>query len=356
MSRSCVQTTCEAKGQATESVICPTCEHTTLPFVDTHDIDGIRRADVSTRVFEMSSHDEDELPTENDVVVFETGAAWYSGSRRKRATRIAIRFAILCLTVALCIANAVAGRLPLLMCLGAILALQNIAILIRIRRLNGPVTEDPDVQYRIATMLKDLCSKAGWALPLVSIRRTPHIAGVLITRSQVSLVISPELIEAADDDAMRSILSHEVVHLSVGDVGTYRRRSRFFFVAAYELGVAGLIFLGHSHEIAWTLWLAFTAPGLMVVALLMGFTFRSHETRADVLGTEATGDPEAMIRGLQLVYQFAQRDRDVVFGRPPLRWLLFTYLIPGTTHPPLAQRIAGLREMSMTGSQAPQTP
>jgi len=352
MARSCVQSSCGAQGQPTDAVVCPACNHTTLPFIDTHDIDGIERAAVATRVFDMSNHDDVDDPDRTDVVVFETEDSRYAGSKRKLAVRRRIQLAILCLTVAVCISNAVAGRMPVLMSIGAVLALQNIVVLIRMRKLNGPVIVDPVVQARISAALVDLCSRAGCALPRVSVRRSPYLAGVLVVRGQVSLVISPDVIARADDDALRSILAHEVVHLSSGDTGRYRRRMMAIYIVAYELGVAALVFLGHSSEIAWSLWLAFTLPGLRLVALVTGISFRSRETNADVVGAEATGDPDAMIRGLQVVYGLGEQVREVALGRPWLRWLLFPCSIRPTTHPPLEQRIVRLREMSLTGSGA----
>jgi Zn-dependent protease with chaperone function len=355
MARSCVQTSCDAKGQPTDAVICPACDHTTLPFIDTQEVDGIQRAEVSTGVFDMSNHDEADESNRTDVVVFETEDSRYAGSKKKLAARRRIQLAILFLTVALCIANGIAGRLPVLMTIGAILATQNIVVLIRMRKLNGPVVVDPEVQARIAAMLVELCARAGCVLPRVSIRRSPILAGVLIVRSRVSLIISPDVIERTDDDALRSILAHEVVHLSSGDTGRYRRRMRAISIVAYELGVAALFFIGHSSEIAWTLWLAFTPPGLRVVALLSGFTIRSRETNADVVGAEATGDPDAMIRGLRVVYALVDDVREVALGRPRLRWLLFSFAFRPTTHPPLEERIARLREISTTSSGATPT-
>jgi Zn-dependent protease with chaperone function len=106
-----------------------------------------------------------------------------------------------------------------------------------------------------------------------------------------------------------------------------------------------LIFtIGHGAWLADLLLLTFLLPCARVLALLIGFSNREAESRADEVGANMTGDPEAMIRGLTLVYGLAQESRDRIFGPAPWKWVFFPSSLRATTHPSLEHRIARLRE------------
>jgi Zn-dependent protease with chaperone function len=94
--------------------------------------------------------------------------------------------------------------------------------------------------------------------------------------------------------------------------------------------------------------IVFFVPFIRVVTLLLGFTNRWRETRADVAGVALTQNPDAMIRGLQLVYGLVEENRKQIYGPAPLRWALIPFSIRATTHPSLAERIARLRAITPT--------
>jgi Zn-dependent protease with chaperone function len=119
-------------------------------------------------------------------------------------------------------------------------------------------------------------------------------------------------------------------------------------LGTYILGLVPVFTIGKSSWIAVFMLIVFFVPFIRVVTLLLGFTNRWRETRADVAGVALTQNPDAMIRGLQLVYGLVEENRKQIYGRAPLRWALIPFSIRATTHPSLAERIARLRAITPT--------
>jgi len=245
----------------------------------------------------------------------------------------------------ICIAIASTGRNPVIFGVGGVLALQGGIVNWRSIRLFGPSKEDEEARIRVASMLEPLCANAGCSVPNVSVRNALMPAGMLGGRGQSTLLLSPELLRSVDDGALRAILAHEIVHVSRGDLVAARRRQLFAFLAPYVLGLAAVVTIGRGSAIAFMIWIAFLFPGIRFIFLLLGFTIRWRETRADVEGSAVIGDGDAMIRGLRAIYDIAVQNYTQVCGRRPWRWTLFPYSIRATTHPSLEHRIATIQSV-----------
>jgi Zn-dependent protease with chaperone function len=348
MSRYCSQPACVAEGEPTDLLVCPQCGHETTPpnlppppaIPENSSEFGLMQARPPAPVEAPAGPD--------DQVIFTTIASSEKESKKKFIQR-AIVYVYPVVEAVACIALAADGRFPIVFSLGAILSVQQLIIVRRVKKMVGPISEDSDIQARISSVLKELCIAAQCPLPQVTLRRTAIPAGVLAGRSKAILLLSPDFVCSADDESLRAALAHEVSHISSGDLGAAKRRMQSLLLGTYILGLVPVFTLGKSSWIAVFMLIVFFVPFIRVVTLLLGFTIRWRETRADVMGVALTQNTRGMIRGLQLVYELARQNREQIYGRTSLRWTLIPFSIRATTHPPLAERIAHLRAIaSMT--------
>lgn len=347
MSRYCSQTTCDSQGEPTDLLSCPTCGHeTTPPNLPPPPVISINSREFG--LMEAKPEAPGEAPAGPDDEVLFTSSASSEKQSRKKSIQRAVGFVFPLVEAALCVVLAIDGRFPIVFSLGALLAVQQFIVVRRVRKMLGPVSEDLDIQARISPLLKDLCMAAQCPLPRVTLRRTANPAGVLAGRSKAMLLLSPDFVRSTDDDTLRAVLAHEVSHLSSSDLGAARRRAQSLFLGTYILGLVPVFTIGKSSWIAVFMLIVFFVPFIRVVTLLLGFTNRWRETRADVAGVALTQNPDAMIRGLQLVYGLVEENRKQIYGRAPLRWALIPFSIRATTHPSLAERIARLRAITPT--------
>lgn len=334
MSRTCSEVSCEFKGRQTDSATCPTCGHETGQF------DPWRDALVLNGTIENVPLT--ALP-DPPRIIYESELADGVDRSDKRATRMRITLTIYFTQLVMCIIFAVDDRFRVLFILGAILAIQGGILNFRMLRMDGPVRSDHDAQSRVTAPLMELCVGARCEFPRVSIKRYWVAVGVLRQDGRSTLIITPDVLALTDDAALRAIISHEVVHIRSGDIAAARLMSRLLFLIPGLVMLAGVI--EHGGWLPFAFYFAFLFPAVRILAVPVGFLYRKQETRADLEGANAIGDPEALIRGLQVVSGIAQKIRDQIYGRSILKWAYFPYSIPPTTHPPMIDRIDRLRNI-----------
>jgi Zn-dependent protease with chaperone function len=346
MSRYCSQTTCDAQGEATDLDRCPSCGHETTP----PNLPPPPAAHDNSAEFGLMQARpvlaEPSIAKLDDAVVYTTKPLG-SQARRQDIQR-ALSFMLPLGEAAICITYVIKGRLAILFALGAVLALQQFVVVARAKKLVSPIKEVLELQARISPALKELCVEAKCPLPQVTLRRTSIPAGVLPGRNRTVLLLSPDFVRESDDDVLRAVIAHEVAHLSSSDVVIARRRGQSLIVGIYLLWFAYFYTVGKESWTSVFILLVFIVPLLRIVALPLGFTNRWRETRADLAGVSLTENPDAMIRGLELVYGIAEENRKKIYGRAPLKWALIPFSIRATTHPPLAVRIEQLRAFTPT--------
>jgi Zn-dependent protease with chaperone function len=269
-------------------------------------------------------------------------------ARRVRMLRLTVGFTIFAVVIALAVVRVISDEYPYAFGLGAVLLVQFVVIAIRVRRMSGPVLTDPEAESRISPILSELCAAAQCAVPRVSIRRTTVPAGIIVRSKQPVLLISPDFLAATDDASLRAILAHEVAHLSAGDISIAKRRSQFAVLGTELAGVVVWIVLGQKTGVALLLWVLYFIPCIQLYLRFTGSQVRRRETHADMAGAAALGDPDAMIRGLEIVYGLTDLTRESLYGGSGWKWMSFPWSLQPRTHPPLAQRIARLRLTTTT--------
>jgi Zn-dependent protease with chaperone function len=247
----------------------------------------------------------------------------------------------------MCAWLAIANHDRVVFTIGTIFGVQLAYIYLRGRRFSGPIIDDPLTRSRVSAPLMELCAAAGVAVPHVRVKQTAIPAAVVLQNKFPTLWLSPDFIGIADDAELRAIIAHEVTHLQKGDLAlAQRNRSAIvLFVTIIAMGI-----IWSSHTSSWlpvAMLYAFIFPVFRLVAIVVGLSARKHETIADLDGAILARDPQAMIRGLRLVYGLGADIKRRVFGPRRFRWLLYPYTLPSTSHPPLEVRVSRLQDLTL---------
>jgi heat shock protein HtpX len=222
-----------------------------------------------------------------------------------------------------------------------------------------PVTREqlPDV-YEI---VERLCRKAGLPMPAVYVipSDTPNAFATGRNPDHAAVAVTEGILRLLDKRQLEGVLAHELSHVKNRDV----------LIATIAASVAGLISaLGHAIQwgaflgfgrrsddeggnpiaaIAWAL----LAPLIALVVQLA--VSRSREYGADASGAALVGDPEPLAEAL-LALERGNEVRPYEFGGPATAHLFIVNPFSGmgakalqlfSTHPPIEERVARLREM-----------
>jgi len=184
--------------------------------------------------------------------------------------------------------------------------------------------------------------------------RNPHHASVAVTQGLMQLM---------DDEELEGVIAHELSHVRNYDILTSSIAATLAGAIMYlgQIGRFGLIFGGYGGRggdrrgggLA-ALLMIIIAP-IAAMLLQLGIS-RSREYQADASGARMVGYADGLIRALQKLGAYNQR---IPMDVSPTTSSLFIVapLSPGqmlsglfSTHPPLAERIAALRNMTITRS------
>jgi heat shock protein HtpX len=181
--------------------------------------------------------------------------------------------------------------------------------------------------------------------------RNPHHASVAVTEG---------LLQLMNDDELEGVIAHELSHVRNYDILTSSIAATLAGAISYigYMGRWGMIFGGYGGRDNQrgggleTLLLLIAAP---FAALLLQLSLsRTREYQADASGARMVGYPDGLISALQKLGAYNQR---IPMDVPPTTSALFIVaplsprqLFSGlfSTHPPLAERIAALRNMTIT--------
>ncbi len=182
--------------------------------------------------------------------------------------------------------------------------------------------------------------------------RNPHHASVAVTQGLMQLM---------DDEELEGVIAHELSHVRNYDILTSSIAATLAGAITYlaQIGRFGMIFGGFGGRgddrrgggLA-ALLMIIVAP-IAALLLQLGIS-RSREYQADASGAQMVGYPDGLIRALQKLGAYNQR---IPMDVSPTTSSLFIVapLSPGqmlsglfSTHPPLAERIAALKNMTIT--------
>jgi Zn-dependent protease with chaperone function len=352
MPRMCSDGSCVLFGIKTSSLMCPDCGKDTEVSFDVTE----RRAEYESIASTPSEPAQDstegiQVETAVDVVYLTANSDKEVKRGKKIFSKLFQAWYFYGIPI-MCAWLAIADHDRVVFTVGTVLGLQLAYIHFRGQRFVGPVIDDPVTKSRVSPPLIELCAAAGVTVPRVCVRRTAIPGAVVLQNKLPTLWLTPDLVEVADDAELRAIIAHEVIHLRNGDLALAQRRRAAMVLTLMGLGFALIYLMGMNSWLPVAMLYAFVMPSMRLLAMIMGFSARQQETRADLEGAVLANDREAMIRGLTLVYGIARDIRRTIFGPKAFRWLLAPYSLPSTTHPPLKKRVAALQGMSVPATLA----
>jgi heat shock protein HtpX len=225
-----------------------------------------------------------------------------------------------------------------------------------------PVTRDQ--LPRLYAVMEQLAAKAGIPVPKLYVipEAAPNAFATGRNPRHASVAVTQGLLELMNDEELEGVIGHELSHVRNYDILTSSIAATIAGAVTYLAHMAqwGMLFGGYGgarddeREGG-----GFGAILMMILApfaalLLQLFLSRTREYAADETGARMVGQPYGLISALQKLGAYNQRIPTTVvspttgalcivqplFGRGGLSSLF-------STHPPLEERIAALRQMSV---------
>jgi len=217
---------------------------------------------------------------------------------------------------------------------------------------------------RLYTVMEGLAQKAGLPLPKLYVipEAAPNAFATGRNPSHASVAVTQGLLELMNDDELEGVIAHELSHVRNYDILTSSIAATIAGAITYLASMArwGMLFGGYGGNrdddregggIA-----AITMMILAPIAALMLqlFLSRTREYSADETGARMVGQPYGLISALQKLGAYNKRIPTTALA-PATAALCIVQPFFGlggltswfSTHPPLEDRIAALREMSI---------
>ena len=217
---------------------------------------------------------------------------------------------------------------------------------------------------RLYAVMERLAAKAGLPMPKLYLIPQPAPNAFATGRNprHASVAVTQGLLELMDDEELEGVIAHELSHVRNYDILTSSIAATLAGAITWlaEIGRWGMIFGGwgvgrdddrEGGGIAAILMLILAPLG---AALLQLGISRQREYQADASGARMVGHPYGLIRALEKLGAYNKR---IPTNIPPSTSALCIVAPLSTrefltglfsTHPPLAQRIAALRNMTVT--------
>lgn len=217
---------------------------------------------------------------------------------------------------------------------------------------------------RLYDVMERLAAKGNLPVPKLYVipEAAPNAFATGRNPRHASVAVTQGLLELMNDDELEGVIAHELSHVRNYDILTSSIAATIAGAVTYlaEMGRWGMIFggFGRNREddregggIA-ALLMIFLAP--FAAMLLQLFLSRTREYSADETGARMVGNPYGLISALQKLGAYNQRIPTTAFS-PSTSALCIVKPMFGSgtltslfsTHPPLDQRIAALRAMTI---------
>ncbi len=223
-----------------------------------------------------------------------------------------------------------------------------------------PVTREQSP--RLYAVMERLAGKASLPLPKLYVipEAAPNAFATGRNPQHASVAVTQGLLQLMNDDELEGVIAHELSHVRNYDTLTSSIAATIAGAITYlaEMGRWGMIFGGFGRDrdddrgsggIAAIL-MIFLAP--FAALLLQLFLSRTREYSADETGARMVGQPYGLISALQKLGAYNNRIPTTAIS-PSTSTLCIVKPLFGSgtlsslfsTHPPLEDRIAALREM-----------
>jgi heat shock protein HtpX len=217
---------------------------------------------------------------------------------------------------------------------------------------------------RLYAVMERLAAKANLPVPKLYVipEAAPNAFATGRNPQHASVAVTQGLLELMNDDELEGVIAHELSHVRNYDILTSSIAATIAGAVTYLASMArwGMMFGGYGRDrdddrggggIA-ALLMIFLAP--FAALLLQLFLSRTREYSADQTGAQMVGQPYGLISALQKLGAYNQRipttslspaTSALCIVKPLFGSGTFSSLF--STHPPLEDRIAALREMSV---------
>jgi heat shock protein HtpX len=227
-----------------------------------------------------------------------------------------------------------------------------------------PVTRDQ--LPRLYAVMERLAAKANLPVPKLYVipEQAPNAFATGRNPRHASVAVTQGLLELMDDEELEGVIAHELSHVRNYDILTTSVAATIAGAITYLAHMAqwGMIFGGYGGERDDDReggGGAFAAIAMMILApfaalMLQLFLSRTREYSADETGARMVGQPYGLISALQKLGAYNQRIPTTALAPTTAALCIVKPLIGGgglaslfSTHPPLEDRIAALREMTI---------
>jgi heat shock protein HtpX len=220
---------------------------------------------------------------------------------------------------------------------------------------------------RLYTVMERLAAKASLPVPKLYVIPEPAPNAFATGRNpqHASVAVTEGLLELLNDDELEGVIAHELSHVRNYDILISSMAATLAGAITYlaSMGRFALIFGGYGRGDdrdrgggLTALLTIFLAP--IAALILQLFLSRTREYSADETGARMVGQPFGLISALQKLGAYNQRipttsvspsTAALCIVKPWFGGGTFSSLF--STHPPLADRIAALREMTIVPSR-----
>ena len=216
---------------------------------------------------------------------------------------------------------------------------------------------------RLYAVMERLAAKANLPVPKLYVipQAAPNAFATGRNPQHASVAVTQGLLELMNDDELEGVIAHELSHVRNYDILTTSIAATIAAAITYlaEMARWGMLFSGYggrgdSRERGGisTLLMVLLAP--FAALSLQLFLSRTREFSADETGARMVGQPYGLISALQKLGAYNQQiPTTAVSPSASALCIVRPFFGGGTlsnlfsTHPPLADRIAALREMTI---------
>jgi len=229
---------------------------------------------------------------------------------------------------------------------------------------SGAVPISREQSPRLYAVMERLAAKANLPMPKLYLIPQPAPNAFATGRNprHASVAVTEGLLQLMNDDELEGVIAHELSHVRNYDILTSSIAATIAgaITWAAEMGRWGMIFGGFGGGDRdndrggglTALLMLFLAP-LAALLLQLGIS-RQREYQADASGAKMVGHPQGLISALEKLGAYNQRiptdmpqtTAALCIVAPLSPRQIFTGLF--STHPPLSERIAALRNMTIT--------
>ncbi len=216
-------------------------------------------------------------------------------------------------------------------------------------------TENPEVFWRLARIVKPLCDRMGLPMPKLWVipQQAPNAFATGRNPAHSSVAVTAGLLELMQDREIEGVIAHELGHVKNRDILTSSIAATIASAITWAAQMA--FFFGGRRDddddggspIA-ALLMMMLAP--LAAALIQMAISRTREFSADAASAEYTGNPDELVSALRKLETYSQRiPMDV---SPSMSHMYIVKPFSGaslarlfSTHPPTEERIARLLNM-----------